>query len=210
MLVCSTDEDVNVEETESPKKKDKDRRYLCNQGITPPLKNVRKRRFRKTLKKKYMDQPELEKEVRRLFRYDAEAIDVKWEVLAEDEKPLSDADQTSGHVEASGTVTNAGGSLRRTDTSVSMDVASFFGELSSSEDEEDKDVNIMDSDDASRDPYTPRMGDTTELQEKLNELVQQLEEIREKRLELESQMAEEDNDMMRASILRAGQFHKCS
>nr|KAG5686542.1 hypothetical protein BaRGS_001543 [Batillaria attramentaria] len=228
MLVCSTDEDVNVEETESPKKKDKDRRYLCNQGITPPLKNVRKRRFRKTLKKKYMDQPELEKEVRRLFRYDAEAIDVKWEVLAEDEKPLSDADQTSGHVEASGTVTNTGGSLRRTDTSVSMDVASFFGELSSSEDEEDKDVNIMDSDDASRDPYTPRMGDTSmeraasesqgmeadadtaELQEKLNELVQQLEEIREKRLELESQMAEEDNDMMRASILTAGQFHKCS
>lgn len=217
MLVCTTDEEINVEETESPKKKDKDKRYLWNKGITPPLKNVLKRRFRKTLTKKYMDQPELEKEVRRLFRYDAEAIDVKWEVLAEDEKPLSDADQTSGHVEASGTVTNTGGSLRRTDTSVSLDVASFFGELSSSEDEEDKDINIMDSgeDDTSRGPLTPRIGDnsslaasesqggdgeadtdTAELQEKLKELVQQLEEIREKRLELESQMAEEDNDVM--------------
>ena len=41
---------------------------------------------------------------------------------------------------------------------------------------------------------------TADLQEKLQELVQQLEEIREKRLELESQMAEEDNDMMRVSV----------
>ena len=53
-----------------------------------------------------MDQPELEKEVRRLFRIDAEAIDVKWEVLTEDEKPLSDAGQTSGHIHSSGTITN--------------------------------------------------------------------------------------------------------
>lgn len=73
-----------------------------------------------------MDQPELEKEVRRLFRYDAEAIDVKWEVLTEDEKPLSDSGQTSGHIQASGTVTNTGGTLRRTDTSLSMDVGELL------------------------------------------------------------------------------------
>lgn len=69
-----------------------------------------------------MDQPELEKEVRRLFRYDAEAIDVKWEVVTEDEKPLPDSSQTSGHIQTSGTVTNSSGGLKRTDTSVSMDV----------------------------------------------------------------------------------------
>lgn len=67
-----------------------------------------------------MDQPELEKEVRRLFRYDSEAIDVKWEVLTEDEKPLTDAGQTSGHIQSSGTVTNADGVLN--DTSVAMDI----------------------------------------------------------------------------------------
>ena len=39
-----------------------------------------------------------------------------------------------------------------------------------------------------------------ELQEKLQELIQQLEEIREKRLELESQMAEAEDDLMRVSL----------
>ncbi|KAL8607290.1 hypothetical protein ACOMHN_047621 [Nucella lapillus] len=243
MVVCTTDEEINVEDMESPKKKDKDKRHLWNHGITPPLKNVRKRRFRKTMKKKYMDQPELEKEVRRLFRYDAEAIDVKWEVVTEDEKPLGyDAGQgqTSGHIHSSGAsgsvlrgadqsasmdfILASGSVLRGADQSVSMDVASFFGELTSSEEEDDKEVNIMDSgeDDLSRlgesslqapdpqdtqdtqdtpDPMAAEGGDVTaDLQDKLQELVQQLEEIREKRLELESQMAEEDNDMMRDRI----------
>ena len=35
-----------------------------------------------------MDQPEVEKEVRRLFRYDAEAIDVKYEIIMDDEKVM--------------------------------------------------------------------------------------------------------------------------
>ncbi|XP_076467895.1 transcription initiation factor TFIID subunit 7-like [Babylonia areolata] len=216
MMVCTTDEEINVEDTDSPKKKDKDKRYLWNHGITRPLKNVRKRRFRKTMRKKYMDQPELEKEVRRLFRFDAEAIDVKWEVLTEDEKPVgNDAGQTSGHIQSSGAIASTSGLNRNNDQSVSMDVASFFGEVSSSEEEEDKEVNIMDSgeDDMSRlgesslqapesqDAMGAEGGDdTADLQEKLQELVQQLEEIREKRLELESQMAEEDNDMMRDRI----------
>ena len=32
-------------------------------GAQPPLKNCRKRRFRKTLRKKYVEAPEIEKEV---------------------------------------------------------------------------------------------------------------------------------------------------
>ena len=36
----------------------------------------------------YQDQPDIEKEVKRLFRMDNEAIDVKWDVVVED-----DADQ---------------------------------------------------------------------------------------------------------------------
>jgi transcription initiation factor TFIID subunit 7 len=42
------------EEQKPQKKKDNkvDKKYLYPHGITPPLKNVRKRRFRKTLKKK--------------------------------------------------------------------------------------------------------------------------------------------------------------
>jgi TATA-binding protein-associated factor Taf7 len=37
--------------------------------VTPPLKNVRKRRFRKVARQKTQDHDEIEKEVRRLFRY---------------------------------------------------------------------------------------------------------------------------------------------
>ncbi|KAI6243624.1 Transcription initiation factor TFIID subunit 7 [Aphelenchoides fujianensis] len=47
--------------------------YQYPHGIAPPLKNVRKKRFRKTKKKKYMDAPEVEKEVKRLLRDDLNA-----------------------------------------------------------------------------------------------------------------------------------------
>lgn len=40
-----------------------DKKFLHPHGIAPPLKNCRKRRFRKTLKKKYVEAPEIEKEV---------------------------------------------------------------------------------------------------------------------------------------------------
>lgn len=42
--------------------------YQYPHGVLPPLKNVRKRRFRKTKKKKYLDKPEVDKEVKRLLR----------------------------------------------------------------------------------------------------------------------------------------------
>jgi hypothetical protein len=40
-----------------------DKKYLWPHGLGPPLKNCRKRRFRKTRKKKYVEAPEIEKEV---------------------------------------------------------------------------------------------------------------------------------------------------
>lgn len=60
-----------------------------------------------------MEQPDIEKEVKRLFRTDADAIDVKWEVITEEEKP-----ECSGQM----SITKSGGtSLKRTDTSTSLD-----------------------------------------------------------------------------------------
>lgn len=59
------------------------REFLFPHGITPPLKNVRKRRFRKTLKKKYVDYSEIEKEVKRLLKFDCEAIDSRFELVEE-------------------------------------------------------------------------------------------------------------------------------
>ncbi|XP_056010473.1 transcription initiation factor TFIID subunit 7-like isoform X2 [Ostrea edulis] len=194
MLICKSDDDTSQDENESPKKKEKDKKYLWNHGITRPLKNVRKRRFRKTLKKKYMEQPDIEKEVKRLFRTDADAIDVKWEVITEEEKP-----ECSGQM----SITKSGGtSLKRTDTSTSLDNYAIFGDLSSSDEEEEKDINIMDSgeDDISRLSFSQHHmsfdsmdssniegqdvmtdAENAELQGKLNELKRQVAEIRHRR-----------------------------
>ncbi|XP_055783910.1 transcription initiation factor TFIID subunit 7-like [Salvelinus fontinalis] len=92
MLVCTLDEDLYapLEEptgTVDPKKKkvkDKVKIFVWNHGTTCPLKNTRKRRFKKIFKKQYIESPDMEK-VKRLLSTDAEAVSVRWEVIAEDE-----------------------------------------------------------------------------------------------------------------------------
>lgn len=71
-----------------PSKEDKKKilkKYLYPHGLTPPLKNARKHRFRKTLPKEFVDLSEIEQEVRTLLRADNDAVSVKWEVVYEDE-----------------------------------------------------------------------------------------------------------------------------
>lgn len=70
MIICKENKDFLLSDeddtTKVLKKKEPikvDKKYLWPHGITPPLKNVRKRRFRKTLRKKYVEAPEIEKEV---------------------------------------------------------------------------------------------------------------------------------------------------
>lgn len=69
LIICKDEPDLPTTDDESPnknKKKDPnkvDKKYLWPHGITPPCKNIRKRRFRKTLKKKFVEAPEIEKEV---------------------------------------------------------------------------------------------------------------------------------------------------
>lgn len=80
MLLCKEEDDQTATDEDSPqktKKKDPnkvEKKYLWPHGITPPTKNVRRRRFRKTLKKKYVEAPEIEKEVKRLLRIDNDAV----------------------------------------------------------------------------------------------------------------------------------------
>ncbi|CAM9245015.1 unnamed protein product, partial [Lampetra fluviatilis] len=61
MLVCTGEEEeeeaaardeVDAEEPGAARRREKERRSLWSHGITPPLKNVRKRRFRKSARKK--------------------------------------------------------------------------------------------------------------------------------------------------------------
>lgn len=168
IMVCKEDDGGEDEEArkaaaaalddeESPRKKErrdaKDKKYQHPHGITPSLKNVRKRRFRKVLKKKYVDFPEIEKEVKRLFRMDNEAIGIRYEVVNADDDKGGDgkgdgsgaAGGGSGEPHVSGSFGSPSVSAFLNSNSQSMDVGEhdLFGEALSSSDEDD--VNIVDS-----------------------------------------------------------------
>ncbi|KAJ1527925.1 hypothetical protein ONE63_007859 [Megalurothrips usitatus] len=147
MLICKDEDDQTTDE-ESPAKKKKDpnkvdKKFLWPHGVTPPLKNVRKRRFRKTLKKKYVEAPEIEKEVKRLLRVDNEAVKVTWEVINEEEdKPKPSGKKGEGKM-------RAGDASLEASTQHSVDVAEhdIFGEALSDSEEEETNINIMEMED---------------------------------------------------------------
>lgn len=59
--------------------------YQWPHGLTPPMKNARKSRFRRTLKRFDAELNEIEKELRRLLAEDCDAVRTRWElVTAED------------------------------------------------------------------------------------------------------------------------------
>ena len=129
LLICkegneSSDEDFPEEEEKKKDPSKVDKKFVYPHGITPPLKNCRKRRFRKTLKKKHcLDEPEIEKEVKRLFRNDNEAVNVKWELMTEDEYNASKGAKV--------------GSAEKGDTNLGEQ--DLFGDLSDDDDGPDHD-----------------------------------------------------------------------
>lgn len=183
MMVCKMEPEEQPIEEESPsknKKKDPnkvDKKFLHPHGVTPPLKNVRRRRFRKTLKKKYVEAPEIEKEVKRLLRVDNEAVSVKYEVITEEEDPNKppskndDQPTTSKHKgKAKDRTTNDPSADVENETqATSRDVAEtdiFGGEVSDS-DEEDTNIKMIDIDENSRmsaDDSRSRMSDSNSMQ----------------------------------------------
>ncbi|KAL4091516.1 hypothetical protein QTP88_026192 [Uroleucon formosanum] len=151
-LLSDEDEKTKVFKKKEPNKVDK--KYLWPHGITPPLKNVRKRRFRKTLRKKYVEAPEIEKEVKYLLKSDSEALSVKWEVVSETEvqnnRKIKEEPFMQGEMH----------------NDLKQDIAErdIFGEALSDSDEEAGNINIMDMDeDMSNDDS--RFSDTNSLME---------------------------------------------
>lgn len=169
MLVATVDGDLYppVEEpaaTADPKAnkkkdKDKEKKFVWNHGITLPLKNVRKRRFRKTAKKKYIESPDVEKEVKRLLSTDAEAVSTRWEIIAEDE--TKEAENQGLDISSPG----MSGHRQGHDSLEHDELREIFNDLSSSS-EDEEDVNIIDTEeDLER-----------QLQDKLNESDEQHQE----------------------------------
>nr|XP_057932423.1 transcription initiation factor TFIID subunit 7 isoform X2 [Doryrhamphus excisus] len=161
MLVCTVDGDLyppleeptGTDPKSKKKDKDKDKKFIWNHGITCPLKNTRKRRFRKTAKKKYIESPDVEKEVKRLLSTDAEAVSVRWEVIAEDDLKDTDQHGSLGNLDSSpGT---SGHKMGHGSSTQRDELREIFNDISSSsEDEEDEvdrhedeDLNIMDTED---------------------------------------------------------------
>ena len=54
--------------------------YLYADGITPPMKNARKRRFRNNLKWSFFNDPKLDAELESLLQMDNDADQVRWEL----------------------------------------------------------------------------------------------------------------------------------
>lgn len=142
MLVCSEDPYPVTPEDEAPvknKKKDSnkvEKKFLCPHGITPPLKNARKRRFRKTLKKKNVELPEIEKEVKRLLRTDNEAVTVKWEIVESEEPEPEQGREPPTKGKKSFLVAGKTKNTVLSSESLTVDEQHIFGVLSDSEDED--------------------------------------------------------------------------
>lgn len=94
---------------------------------------MRKRRFRKTLKKKNVELPEIEKEVKRLLRVDNEAVSVKWEIVECEEQQMSENEVPKKSEKQKGR-----GSKQVKD--VPVDERRIFGEEVSDSEEEEEEI----------------------------------------------------------------------
>lgn len=148
MIICKEDDDPIPSDEEDKNKNNKkkdplkvDKKYLWPHGITPPMKNVRRRRFRKTLRKKYVEAPEIEKEVKQLLRSDSDAVNVKWEVINEqDEKSKALGVSLKDELLVQGVAHNV-----MNEDSQNVDVAEhdIFGEAVSDSDEDETNNNLL-------------------------------------------------------------------
>ncbi|XP_012505506.1 PREDICTED: transcription initiation factor TFIID subunit 7-like [Propithecus coquereli] len=169
MLVCkpvdlrsSPEEPVTSDvQAMSKDEKEKQKKYVWKHGITPPLKNVRKKRFRKTTKKpndfKQMeeisftectDSPDVEKDVKRLLSSDAEAVCARWEVITEGEtKEIESQGSIPGFEIAPGMSGYNQGHISEYD----MLRETFSDSSSNNDDNEEEDDNDEDEDDDDED-----------------------------------------------------------
>ncbi|XP_063793021.1 transcription initiation factor TFIID subunit 7-like [Pseudophryne corroboree] len=216
MMVCTLDGDLyppleepsGVSDPKANKKKDRDRekKFIWNHGITLPLKNVRKRRFRKTAKKKYIESPDVEKEVKRLLSTDAEAVSVRWEVIAEDEsKEAENLTMLDGSPGMSGMKQGHGSSMERDE------LREIFNDISSSSDgeeedrerQEEEDLNIMETEEGQRGQNGQDGGTNQivlELQKQVENLQKKLRETQERRKRQEELIMKVENVALKTRL----------
>lgn len=177
MMICKDEPDQPSTEEESPsknKKKDPykvDKKFLWPHGIAPPSKNIRKRRFRKTLKKKYVEAPEIEKEVKRLLRTDNEAVSVSWEIIKEEEDQGTKAEAVESkpaNVKSEKKTKHEHRNVKMeaiaeaTNQESSSNVVDIFGGAVSDSDLEDENINV-EMEDSRLSAYDSRLSDSNSI-----------------------------------------------
>ncbi|KAM9324131.1 transcription initiation factor TFIID subunit 7-like [Gastrophryne carolinensis] len=213
MMVCTLDGDLyppleeptGTSDPKASKKKDRDRekKFIWNHGITLPLKNVRKRRFRKTAKKKYIESPDVEKEVKRLLSTDAEAVSVRWEVIAEDES--KEAENLTGLDSSPGTSGLKQGLERDELREIFNDISSSSdGEEEEGERQDEEDLNIMETEDGQRTGQSGQERGTNhivlELQKQVENLQKKLRETQERRKRQEELIMKVENVALKTRL----------
>ncbi|UJR38114.1 hypothetical protein I4U23_030794 [Adineta vaga] len=192
------------------KDKDKEKKYQWPHGLTAPLKNVRKRRFRKVARQKTQDHDEIEKEVRRLFRADNEAVDVKWEIIEDDQEvevhkpiekdPLEHNDLFGGAVSESdeedasqkGLFSGDMGELSNMDTTSQVN-ATDDDHFDQSDWTQENDLNLDDN--------TTTGGLSQEARTKLEECQNELFRLTNEKANVDSELAQMNNPLLRNKLL---------
>ncbi|XP_021060061.1 transcription initiation factor TFIID subunit 7-like [Mus pahari] len=166
MLLCSADGDPHASPEEPAtsagtaavaNKKEEEGKYIWNHGITPPLKNVRKKRFRKPTKKPSVmklneescggsiDSKDVEKEVKRLLRSDAEAISSRWEIIVDEGTKAGPSQTCTSH----GPLPFEAGD--HTSSACAMPQSTFSDSSSGKDDPENKDEDEEDEEEEEED-----------------------------------------------------------
>uniref|UniRef100_A0A7N8WUC1 TAF7 RNA polymerase II, TATA box binding protein (TBP)-associated factor n=1 Tax=Mastacembelus armatus TaxID=205130 RepID=A0A7N8WUC1_9TELE len=160
MLVCTLDGDLyppleeptGTDPKTKKKDKDKDKKFVWNHGKRCYEHYIGHVTLSLSLSQ-YIESPDVEKEVKRLLSTDAEAVSVRWEVIAEDES--KEADQHGSLANLDSSPGTSGHKLGHGSSAQCDELRKIFNDISSSsEDEEDEgdrhedeDLNIMDTED---------------------------------------------------------------
>ncbi|KAI7868276.1 TAFII55 protein conserved region-domain-containing protein [Spinellus fusiger] len=142
--------------------------YAYQHGLAPPLKHVRKRRFRKKLSKRAIE--EVEREVERLLEVDATAEDVQYEVVDNREMELeleSDAGTHDIDIDMSDAESESD-----EDLAAAIDRGLEELEEEDNDDDDDDDDDDNDDDDSEEDEDEDEGGKTGEIEQKRQEIAE--------------------------------------
>ncbi|CDS08034.1 hypothetical protein LRAMOSA01983 [Lichtheimia ramosa] len=147
--------------------------YTFDHGITPPLKHVRRRRFRQKLSKRAIE--EVEREVERLLEVDATAEDVQYEVFDNREMEM-ESDAATQDIDID--------SESESDEDLAAAIDRDLEELEEEDREDDNEDEDEDEDESDEDEDEDETGNTGEIEQKKQEIAEIKQAIQRKTADL--------------------------